>query len=153
MAVIKFSTCKYLQAVLVAWILAQWTLTFGLSFWGSLDARMAQPYGLSAIKNPIMYVFCNQKLLTNIGTNKVRYWKYFEYNCTLNPDILVPISYTDACTISKWPRDMKIDCDGDGDDDGGDGGDVDHAEAFAFAISAMLVCLSSGWISNIFSWI
>ena len=48
MAVIKFSTCKYLQAVLVAWILAQWTLTFGLSFLGSPDAR-AQPYGLAAI--------------------------------------------------------------------------------------------------------
>ena len=48
MAVIKFSTCKYLQAVLVAWILAQWTLTFGLSFLGSPDA-LAQPYGLSAI--------------------------------------------------------------------------------------------------------
>ena len=44
MAVIKFSTCKYLQAVLVAWILAQWTLTFGLSFLGSPDA-LAQPYG------------------------------------------------------------------------------------------------------------
>ena len=42
MAVIKFRTCKYLQAVLVAWILAQWTLTFGLSFLGSPDAR-AQP--------------------------------------------------------------------------------------------------------------
>ena len=49
MAVIKFSTCKYLQAVLVAWILAQWTLTFGLSFLGSPDARKAQPYGRKAI--------------------------------------------------------------------------------------------------------
>ena len=48
MAVIKISICKYLQAVLVAWILAQWTLTFGLSFLGSPDAR-AQPYGRAAI--------------------------------------------------------------------------------------------------------
>ena len=30
----------------------------------------------------------------------MRYRKYFEYSCTLNPDTLVRISYTDACTIS-----------------------------------------------------
>ena len=48
MLVTKCSTCKYLQLVLVAWIVAHWTLTFGLSFLGSPDAR-AQPYGLAAI--------------------------------------------------------------------------------------------------------
>lgn len=90
-----------------------------------------------------MYVFCNQKLLTNIGTNKVRYRKYFEYNCTLNMDILVPISYTNACTISRWPSDIKIGC--DGDDGGSDGGGVGHLEAFASAISAMIACLLAGF--------
>ena len=40
------------------------------------------------------------KLPINIGTVKVRYRKYFEYSCTSNPDTLVRISYTDACTIS-----------------------------------------------------
>ena len=88
-----------------------------------------------------MYVCCNQKLLINIGTIKVRYRKYFEYSCTLNPDILVPISYTDACTISRWPGDIKIGC--DGGDGGGDGGGVDHPEAFASALTAMLTGLSA----------
>ena len=83
------------------------------------------------------------KLPINIGTVKVRYRKYFEYSCTLNPDTLVPISYTDACTISRWPSDIKIGC--DGDDGGSDGGGVNHLEAFAFAIFAMIACLSTGF--------
>ena len=90
-----------------------------------------------------MYVFCNQKLLTNIGTNKVRYRKYFEYNCTSNPDTLVPISYTDACTISGWPSDMKIGC--DGGDGGDDDGDVDHPEAFTSVFTVILACLFAGF--------
>ena len=49
MLVTKCSTCKYLQLVLVAWIVAHWTLTFGLSFLGSPDARAShmafRPYG------------------------------------------------------------------------------------------------------------
>ena len=73
----------------------------------------------------------------------MRYRKYFEYSCTLNPDILVPISYTDACTISRWPSDIKIGC--DGDDGGSDGGGVGHLEAFASAISAMIACLLAGF--------
>ena len=90
-----------------------------------------------------MYVCCNQKLLINIGTIKVRYRKYFEYSCTLNPDILVPISYTDACTISRWPGDNKIGC--DGDDGGGDGDDVGHPEAFAFALPWHLFVCRQGF--------
>ena len=73
----------------------------------------------------------------------MRYRKYFEYNCTLNMDILVPISYTNACTISRWPSDIKIGC--DGDDGGSDGGGVGHLEAFASAISAMIACLLAGF--------